>query len=186
MRFEHDKKQFAVKRRTFHNALSLLFFLSLCYLLWSKIVTIYLFCIMHPTKHNNCNNLVSCHKGNSVKPIKVISTIYSTYWKRATFYNRIGNDYGEYTKCTQELRQMIFGRFICFAYLHTGPKLCEHNCIKKRIKFFLDVSFLWCHYWIKIKDKVFEILLLKINWLKILEDILNLKLVTYELCINIW
>ena len=66
---------------------------------------------------------------NSVKPIKVY---YSTYWKRATFYNRIGNDYGEYTKCTQELRQMIFGRFICFAYLHTGPKLCEHNCKKKK------------------------------------------------------
>ena len=32
MRFEHDKKQFAVKRRTFHNALSLLFFLFLCYI----------------------------------------------------------------------------------------------------------------------------------------------------------
>ena len=78
MRFEHDKKQFAVKRR-FHNALCLLFFVSLLYLLWSKIVTIYLFCIMHPIKHNNCNNLVSCHKGNSVKPIKVISTINSTY-----------------------------------------------------------------------------------------------------------
>ena len=38
----------------------------------------------------------------------------------------------------------------------------------------------------KLKTKFLKYyVLLKINRLKILEDILNLKLVTYELCINI-